>query len=68
MNNTPPTTFRNSVKAVNDYHLLSIPLLLKCRGILFSGTLDCTSISPEHCSFIKPLHGISCSMSADEFM
>ncbi len=27
MNNTPPTTFLNSVKAVNDYRLLSIPLL-----------------------------------------
>lgn len=32
MNNTPPTIFLNSVKAVNDYRLFSIPLLPKWQG------------------------------------
>lgn len=32
MNNTPPTIFLNSVKAVNDYRLLSLPLLPMRQG------------------------------------
>ena len=35
MNNTPPTIFLNSVKVVNDYRLLSLPLLPMRQGNSF---------------------------------